>query len=197
MKAQKARFLLKESVSEDEIYTAALNNDWLWWDKTLSSEDNPYEVVWITDDEQKSIHYIEDHLINLRYLVAQGDDVEQIIKQIHSSLDIYNNAEIRQLVEKASTRDEHICAIYQVGIAASQDYDSEFFELLKIGLSNPDAEVRKAAILAVGYVGWSEFREILQHLKTDDPHLMVRERASIMLEGYDIAQTDSAKNQLN
>ena len=194
MKAQKARFLLKESVSEDEIYTAALNNDWLWWDKTLSSEDNPYEVVWITDDEQKTIHYIEDHLINLRYLVAQGNDVEQLVEQIHSSLATYNKEEIRQLVEKATTRDEQVSAIYQVGIAAYQDYDSDFFELFKIGLSNPDAEVRKAAILAVGYVGWSEFREILQHLKTDDPDLTVRERASIMLEGYDIiAQTDSAK----
>ncbi len=98
------------------------------------------------------------------------------------------------MVEKATTRDEQVRAIYQVGISASQDYDSEFLELFKIGLSNPDAEVRKAGILAVGYVGWSEFREILQHLKTDDPDLRVRERASIMLEGYDTAKTDSAKN---
>ena len=198
MKAQKIRFPLKELVSENEIYTAALRHDWLWWDKTLANEDNPYEVVWITDDEKNTIHYIDDHLINLRYLVVQGEAVDEIAKQIHSSLATYTREEIRQTVEEATTRDQYIHAIYQVGIAAPQDYDPELFEWFKIGLSNPDAKVRKATILAIGYVGWLEFRAVLQELKTNDPDQSVRQRASILLEGYETsAQTDSIDNQMN
>ena len=163
---------MKPSVSDEEFDQAVWKTEynWIWIREVEAEEDNPYELVWETEDEQTSIHFIDDQWINLCYFVAKGKEPEKVIEQIRSSLDTYSVHDIHQMLNHATTPEEYIRAIHHVGVAAPQEYEP--------------ALVRHAAILAITYVGWSEFKNVLKKMETSDPDPSVRQRASILLEAY-------------
>lgn len=146
------------------------------------TEDNPYEIIWLTQTRQTRIHYIEDFLVDARYFLVEGRELEDASQKIRSSVSTYTDEDIRRIAKNAKERAEQIRAIYYAGIAAPLRFDPEFFRMFEQASSSPDAEVRHALIVAIGYVGWKELHEILEHLRTTDLEESVREDAGIMLE---------------
>ena len=73
--------------------------------------------------------------------------------------------------------------IYYAAIASPQKYSQEIFNFFETVFSLENADLRSAAILATGYIGWSEFEEILQQVQLNDPNSRVRNDAHIMLDG--------------
>ncbi len=177
------RLLLKEHVSEANVATEASHNNWLWWDLIERNNKNPYEVIWITKDKKTSIHYIYDHLIALRYLVVRGDKEEEITEQAKASLAVYSRGDIFSMVQQASSLEMLIQSVYHVAIAAPEKYDSEFFRLFEGFLSSSSVELRRATILAIAYVSWSEFRPLLENIKSNDVDAEVRTNASLVADG--------------
>jgi hypothetical protein len=182
------RFVVKEHVPRDQISVAAWDNRWIWLEEYEADDDRPYEKVWTTLDHQSSIHYIEDFVIGVRYLYvsnAQND----VIRQVISSIPVYTNDEVKQMAETAAGADGdaqgQIRAVYHLALTATRRSDAYVLDAIASALSNPTPEVRQAAILAVGYVGWPEFRVPLESLRRDDPDVDVRSDAKAMLEAME------------
>ncbi len=112
-------------------------------------------------------------------------------EEICCSLDTYSYEDVEQLVKDATSSEDYIRAIYRVAVAAPPLFEPRYFQLFAQVLANPDVRVRDAAIFAIGYVGWSEFRNILKQIQTTDTDHTVRESAAIMLDGYERFQIDS------
>jgi hypothetical protein len=173
---------VRENVTRQQVDSLAWDENWYSHDLIPPTEEAPYEEVWITQDDQTTIHYIEDPLISIRYFFIEGSNQEEVVSRIRSSLDTYKRDEICEMMKNAVETKPCVAAIYHVGIAATQEYDTEFFEFFKFAFSHHDPKVRNAAILATGYVGWQEFREPLEHLKKSDTEQIVREFADYTLQ---------------
>lgn len=177
-----SRVIVKENVPLEKVNVLAWTENWYLDDFNPQTEESPYNKIWITQDDQTGIHYIEDFLINIRYFLIEGKNQSQVIEKIRASLDTYSEEEILEMAKNAVEPDEHIRAIYYVGIMTKQTYNPQYFKFFEAAFSHLDAEVRKAAILATVCAGWLEFREHLQRLQTNDPDPSVRERAHRTLE---------------
>lgn len=178
------RIILKDEVAEDEINIVAQRNGWVLHKVILSTDISPYEKIWVFSAERISIHYIEDFLINIRYLTLKGENLSIVKSQVCSSLDIYKREEIFSMMEKAAERSQFIHAIYNIGALATQEFDPDIFDLFKDALANRDPEVRRAAIFATGYPAWPEFRELIEYIQFQDPEPTVRAYASLMLASH-------------
>jgi len=176
------RAIVKENVSLQKIDSLAWDENWYLYNFIPPTEEEPYEKIWKTQDEQTTIHYIEDSLINIRYFLVEGKSREEILEQIRSSLETFEKDEIVEMIKNSVEPIQYVHAIYHVGVAATQNYDSEFFELFKSAFCHSDVKVRNAAILSTGYAGWQEFQQPLDLLKTSDPDPIVREFAAYTLE---------------
>ncbi len=71
-----------------------------------------------------------------------------------------------------------------LGIAATQVFDSNIFEIFQRVFLSTDSIVRIAAIQASAYLGWREFKEILEYLKINDQDEKLCIKASILLEAF-------------
>jgi hypothetical protein len=178
----KLRVVIKESTSRDDINRLAWKKNWIFHDLMPRSEKSPYEKIWLTPDEKTAIHYIEDDLIDIPYLLIEGENQEKLVSEIEFSIGTYNLPELHEMLQKATNRDEYIRSIYRIGAAINQEYNPELFKDFQTLMYHPEVDVRKAAIFATTYVGWVEFKEPLQQLRTSDPEPSVRNFADCTLE---------------
>lgn len=187
MKSSHVRVALKENVSESDFDQIALKYRWLWLEDVPRTPEQPYEIIRTTRSNKTSIHYFDDHLINARYIIVDGveEEAHNVYEKLCSELDIYKYEDVEYLLNNAANPESYIHAIYRVAISAPSTYEPSYFRLFEKVLAFPNSKVRDAAILAIGYVGWPEFRQILQQMEKTDTDSTVRESAAIMLDGYE------------
>ena len=174
---------MQESVSRDEVETLAWDKNWHFENEQPRSDHHPFDTItWITAGGQTVINYVDDYIINVRYLVIDGPESDTIVQQVRSALATYSNADIQRKFKNAQNRESRITAIYQLAIAAPQTFDEQLNEQLESVFADPDPQIRHAAIVAVGYIGWPELRQKLEQLKISDPESSIRHDAELMLE---------------
>lgn len=184
--ASKIRVVLRPEVTLDDIEEAALDLDWLFLRNWPASEERPYEDLWVDRDEQTSIHYIDDHLVSVQYLLISGPDARTVETEAREALSTCGPADATNAWQHASTRAERVEAVYLLALATDPaDYTSAA-ELLRAAASDGDPEVRRAVILAATYVGWPELRAVLAELEERDPDESVRRDARFALEGLNM-----------
>lgn len=177
------RVPLRESVNRATLEDAAWSNGWLLWNEIERSDSTPHEVVWVLKDQKTSIHFVEDFVIDVDYLVIKGPDADKVLKEAVSSLDSYDKNDILELAKKAAKPEERIRAVYYAGAAGAGPFDRDLFGVIERAAEDEDAKVRRAAIVATGYLEWAQARKLLERLARDDPDDRVREDAKLMLEG--------------
>jgi hypothetical protein len=135
------------------------NFNWLLHSVIPQSEQNQYEIIWTTQDQQTSIHYIEDFLINVNYILAKDQEAEKVIEQVRSVLPTYNWQDIQAKWTQAGNTGERVQSIYYAAIVAPQTFDQAVMDFFEVAPSHSDTDVRLAVIVATGYLGWSELRK--------------------------------------
>ena len=70
-------------------------------------------------DQQTSIHFVEDFVIDVDYLVIKGPEADDVLKQAVSSLDTYDKNDILELAAKAAGSKERIRAVYYAAAAGA------------------------------------------------------------------------------
>jgi len=180
---KRIRLVLKGSASDDDISDAAWKHNWLRWDEHQPGPDSPYEMIWITKDQQSSLHFVKDHLIGVDYFLAEGPKAEELMEQVKSEFKTYNLDELLAKAKRAKGRDQNIEVIYQLAVAAPAKADNQVLRVFEESATAKDADVRQAVIVAAGYVQWPEMETLLQRLAHDDPAPGPRHDAALMLEG--------------
>lgn len=178
------RVALKGDVSREDVENLAWDLDWLLAEMADPSGDRPYEDVWATADERTAIHYIEDPVLELSYLVVEGGDVDAVVDQIRGAVGTYTPQEALEALRMASSRDEKIEAIYLLAIASGNE-DNEVLTALSKAAEDKDADVRHSVVVATGYLGWRQLRVLLERMRDGDQTQSVRDDAALMLEALD------------
>lgn len=89
------------------------------------------------------------------------------------------------MADDAVTSEAMITAIHYAAIAAPLHFDPALFQLFQRALNPSDVDVRRAAILGLGYLEQKEFGDILHQLIISDPDQAAREDSRLMLEGLE------------
>lgn len=176
------RVVLKPSTSEEDITALAGRHGWHFQEALGPTEQQPYEKIWIAPDNYTSIHYIEDFLLRIRYIIVTKDRPDEVVAQIQSGLDVYSRDEILGLVDTADELNQRILALHRVAGAAPQEFDQAIFDCLQRAMNDPEVAIRRAAIFATTYAHWPEFQESLERLQASDDDPSVRELARHVLE---------------
>lgn len=152
-----------------------------------------YEEVWVTpnaDAPIAAVNYVEDPISNLRYLVVSGSDVPGAASGFAGLLPIYTSDELLHDALHATAHNDQVRAINRLAIGFAE-FDPNVFVI--IGTFATKAEnplLREAAVNAIGFRAWPEFREGLKVIAAEDPAENVRRRASMLLSVWPRAASD-------
>jgi hypothetical protein len=185
MKTQ--RIVLHESVSERDVDAAAWNNDWSLVRAIKASESAPHEVIWKDNIEDVTIHYVEDFYIDIAYFVLNGDRLDSVVEDIQKALPNSQHQDdfLKVLGDSQEVPEHLVPALYGLGLTAPESFDPKIFSIFQQFLSHPRPELRAAVLTAIGYVGWPEFKALLEPVQQSDPDPEVRKDAEVMLAGFE------------
>ena len=185
MESSQVKIILRDPISEDDFRPIAYFQGWLWWDKVPESEEHPYESIYTTLDKKTSLHFVDDSLLDVRYLLIKGSNVEATAAKARSVLPTWEDAEVLRTARGADEPEERQRAILQSAVLAAENKDPVFLEIFRQARSHPDPAVRRAAMTAISYLGWPELREIVAEYASD-PDPEVRQDAATLLEAYEL-----------
>ncbi|WP_410597530.1 HEAT repeat domain-containing protein [Amycolatopsis sp. lyj-23] len=182
-RSPKSRIVLRPEVTREQVEDAALDLDWLFLQNWPRGEDRPYEDVWVDRDERTWIHYVEDHLVEARYLVVKGADVPAVESEARELLAAYRPEDALRAWDSATTADERVEAVHLLALTADPEDRSGSVAKLRAAASDDVTAVRRALVLVTTYVGWPELRQLLEDMTSNDPVEAVRQEARLALDG--------------
>ncbi|MFJ2877433.1 HEAT repeat domain-containing protein [Streptomyces sp. NPDC087272] len=142
----------------------------------------PEEEIWLTDDSETAVHWINDDLLDVSYIAVRGVNAATLAEEIRSKIPM---DDIPQLQARAITdrdSDALIDTLYRTAIVACSNYDPQAFALLRWGLYDPDPLIRRVSLLAVSITGWENFIPTLDEISKQDPVDEVRDQAARVLD---------------
>lgn len=182
---KKVRVPMKNVAAASQLSTHAMMLGWQIDSVTEATSTKPYQTIWVTDDGQSIVRFIDDFMIEVPYIYIESETPERIIRGIRKFVDVYSDDEIRKLADSAATVEELDLAVRLMALIAPPAFDSTLFEFFRKCLTFRDPRVQRRGILAIGYVGWKEFRPVLETLAKEAPAPEVRDLAKIALEGFE------------
>ena len=178
------RLGLKEEHPRDAVDTLAYDEQWYLEDSQERTAKTPYEVVWrLQKTSDTRIHYVEDHVITLAYLIIVGPRARQVAEVARRRLKVFTVDEILEEAGRAKSRDDWIYVVYELAAAAPAEPDPRIVQVLERALEHDDRDVRRAAMVAMAYMEWKELRPLLERVNEKDPDPGVKKMARVTLEG--------------
>ena len=185
------RIALKENITRGIFRSKTFDLAWRWWDINERTGNTPFERVYIKHGGKTSIHYIEDFFIETSYILTKGEEVDLVIEEAKSNFDCYSWQEIINEYTTSKDIKRKIKLIHLAGVTAPYgESDPECKKFFDDCLKDKNPQIRKAVILAMGYMFWQEWKEVLNDLQQEDPDLEVSESAFLMLESFEKAEQE-------
>jgi hypothetical protein len=172
---------LRSADGRDQLDRVASRERWILDEVAKATKDRPFELVWLTDDEETSIHYIEDTVLALNCVLVRGEEVDEVVELIRADVETVPREEVLARGRRAEGT-WLVNAAYLVAATASSDYDAEAFAIVERAAEAAEPDARRAAAVSMGYLEWPESRERLERLAHEDPDPDVRQTASTILE---------------
>jgi hypothetical protein len=171
--------VLRRGVDRETLDRMLYFADWDIREVHPPAEDQPFEYILRPGNLDVWVHYLEDTVLELSYCVCRGKDAAAAARQLAEGLPVYADADIRR--EPASV-DDWILRLSLVGALRPGPFDAESYQVVEDGLRNADSQVRRRAIVAIGYLGWRQFHPVLAQLAATDPDDEVRADAVLLLD---------------
>ena len=185
------RIALKENITRGIFRSKTFDLAWRWWDINERTGNTPFERVYIKHGGKTSIHYIEDFFIETSYILTKGEEVDLVIEEAKSNFDCYSWQEIIDEYTTNEDIERKIKLIHLAGVTAPYgESDPGYKKFFDDCLKDKNPQIRKAVILAMGYMSWQEWKEVLNDLQQEDPDLEVSESAFLMLESFEKAERE-------
>ena len=176
------RIVPKDRVLDDDIASLANDENWLVARVIEGGGATPDEFIVSTQDKQSFVHWISDPKINVVYLLANGPRRAALAEVVRAAFGAYSVPEVIEMAHAATDRVSRMRAIYYLALLAPDEFDDSIFQVFKSYTAADDPEVRGATVLAVSYIGWRRFEEILTPIAKDDADSSVRRDAATLLD---------------
>lgn len=185
---KKFRFPLKKTTSCFSLSRPFQLQGWLYWESFQKSEANPREVVWMTQDKETTIHIIEDHFIEMSYLVIRGPNSSVVATKLQSFPEVLNQEDVLIRLNEDLDMEELKYTIFAAAIAASSDDRESLINAFRDIFNHQNTSIRLIGLEAASYVDWSEMKELVEHVSRSDPSKQVKQYSYALLDAYDKVQ---------
>jgi hypothetical protein len=155
------------------------------------------ESVWQVRAEL-TFHHVQDAHSRIPYVEARGsdrDEVRETLAQLKPDLDVYSSGELlaplpgAELLGEAPREPVGVKelepALLRAGLGAPLRFSEDFFVPLMDALESPEAAVRQAALWAVAYTEWPQWRAVIEPMTRTDPAVGVATLARQIVELFD------------
>lgn len=164
------KLVLKNTSSETDVRLIAMIHSWEFVIEFPRENNSPHQVQWKYGSDT-IIVFMEDFLLNMNYLVVDGNDCQVIKKQVIDGLEIYQEADIERLNTDVINTPEASLLINAAALMLASPFEESSYDLFLRAMNSTSEEVQRSAIFAVNYAPWIEFRETLLSLKNTYPYL--------------------------
>lgn len=165
------KLVLKPTSQETDVALIAQIHHWRLVHDIAPATGRPRQLVWSTPSGDASITYVDDNLLNLRYLQFRGKERE-VAKQIQDGLEVVEQTDLQRIADPGLDPPTAVQLVNAAALMASdRPFDPGTFALFSQALRHPANAVRRAAIFAITYLPWRQFREKLLLLAAGDETL--------------------------
>lgn len=175
------RIPIDESVTRDDVVRAAYSLNLDINNYIQATEERPMEIIYNVRGERTFLHYIDDLFLGYPYIAVSGENASELAEAVAEKVRIITAEDVhRAFATPPSDTDSMRRLLAATALTAPEKADARYLEYLQTGFTHPSPEVRRAAVVAVGYIGWRELAEPLQNLAENDPDADVRRDARAM-----------------
>ncbi|GAA1382100.1 hypothetical protein GCM10009639_00800 [Kitasatospora putterlickiae] len=179
------RLILRDSVDNAGIRAFAEADGWTYQGDIARDPANQafYEAKWSLPGGL-SAHFVADEFVDARYLVVAGDDdagVQEASARLEAALDVWSVADLETNFDVCVYPFEQARSVLLLGAGSPERaVDSVFTRVLE-AVRHKEPRVRRAAVQAMVYAGWPEYREPLAELAARDADPEVAREAGLAL----------------
>ncbi|MER7706369.1 HEAT repeat domain-containing protein [Kitasatospora sp. NPDC097605] len=179
------RLILRDSVDNAEIRAFAEAEGWAYQGDIARDPASHafYEAKWSLPGGL-SAHYVADEFIDARYLVVTGDDdtrVQAASARVEAALDVRSVDELEADLDVRADPFERARSVLLLGAGSPKRAVDSVVTRVLAAVRHRDARVRRAAVQAMVYAEWPEYREPLADLLTQETDPEVARQAGIAL----------------
>lgn len=157
----------------------AYSMGWQLVDQQAADGDTRFNQTYRPAASGGLVSHVEDAMVALRYLEAD-DLATAALHAIGIELPARDAAKVLASLRSARSVDEARLALRQTALIAPPKFEPEWYEAIRPWFDDPHRGVRLTAVMVAAYLGWREFRPILEHLLATDPDVDVREDARVV-----------------
>ncbi|NMO21846.1 HEAT repeat domain-containing protein [Pyxidicoccus fallax] len=178
-----ARYVvLKPGVKRQEFEQAALAVGLVKHrEREGDGQKESYQQIWATQDEENSVHYVEDPLSGTTFFSIRGPKQQSLVFELARRVWAFAPEELIELAQEAETHDEQVKAVFRLAVANPR-YQPDVFNVFSVYATKPPNPLLRAATLnAIGYRCWPECIPLLEGVARDDADAQVRQTAERLL----------------
>ncbi|HYC93811.1 MAG TPA: HEAT repeat domain-containing protein [Thermoanaerobaculia bacterium] len=177
------RVPIAPDVTEDDVAQVAYFENLDNHDYIEGDEKTPTETVYNVPGEETFLHYIEDEMLGISYIAFSGENAENLEKKVADKVKTVKPADVARALKSPPKDPEKLRrTLAHAFLLAPPKHDETFDKYFRIGFEHADPDVRRQAVVGVGYVGWPELAEPLRELAENDPDTDVKRDAKAMLK---------------
>ena len=178
--------VLHRDVTHKDFKKFAKKNG-LKWVKTYeqSEDDVLFDDIWSTKDRESLIHYIDDPIMEIKYVWVQGKDLLDLVVEIVNKLPVYDSDEQLSIALDENLEHDDIVDILFCLAIAFPNFHPDVLNVFKHYLENhPNPMLRKATIHAIGARYWEQSIPLLTKIARNDAEQEVRDFALEILQEH-------------
>ncbi|WP_086930832.1 hypothetical protein [Agarilytica rhodophyticola] len=172
-------FIFCESSSFEDFVSVSEQNGW----KLIHQEEGDGQVTGFTQirvasDNTTEIHYINERLLGIRFMVIVGDDIgyERVINQIGIDLDLRTSINILRCAKEAISDEEKMQSAYELAVIFEEP-NNDALAMLSNYYDTGTEALRRRVISSLTYRGWPDGVKMLESISKHDSSEELREYA--------------------
>lgn len=187
---QEQRVILDDSLTPKAFAKGAQEAGWQLIQEHPESKDNTLEHIYRAGKDGKStVHYIEDQFVKVRYALARGPDAKTLAKAITDLFPHGPDDRVLAAAEDDSQGPQYsVDWLMSATVLGDQAGHARLKKLIEKRLAHENAGVRRAALIAAGWLEWPDFRATVDRMAKEDKDPEAREIAAGLAKSYGLRE---------
>jgi hypothetical protein len=186
--ANEVYLVLKPGVTRADFASAAADAGLAFFQE-LPGDGNreAYQQMWgwpNLEHPTAGVYYLESPLYGFPYVVVQGSELPLLAGKLTNRLAVYTRAELIDDAMNATEHNEKVHAINRLALVFVECEPAVLAIITNYILAGATPLLREAAVNAVGFRAWPQFRPLLEALAEQEKEANVRERAAAVLAAW-------------
>lgn len=191
------RIILEDSTTIEDVM--ALSSALLWDFEDSYSDKNTDEWDFISNDGDCLIKFVIDKYVGAKYLIVSSENEDEgsvedqraaekrVVEEVlglAGAVTVQSWETLRNAFQQAKTDAGKAHAAIRLALD-SVNFDAERMKFLTNQLMQDDPPVAESVIVGVGYMGWPQWKPVLEEFAANTRHPDLKRKAERMLSGFD------------